>query len=237
MIWAEYNRQLNRRRWLRTLRITLWVVLFAGVAACGFMVAEYYNDLDRQYVRALEQMRDSHEREQVALRRELVNLQVAQNVGEQSGAELRDNIKTLRDEQAQLREELVFYRSLIAPNKLTEGLQVASFELFERRSGVFTYHLLLTQVTSQRSRISGRVTLQVAGQQAGQAQVLPLTDLSEIDGYPLRYRFRYFQDLKGQIDLPQGFTPEQVQIVVTGKGRSNIELAVAWDDALAAGSG
>lgn len=237
MIWAEYNRELGRNRMRRVARISLWLGFFAILAGAGYAVGRYYGDLDRRYLDALTDMRVSLERELESLRREQVNLSIEKSVGVQSGNALRDSIKALHDEQAQLRQELVFYRSLMAPDKLSRGLQVASFELFAQRSGDFTYHLLLTQVTDQRARIGGSVEVAVVGTLAGETQVLPLTDLMETQRYPLTYRFRYFQDLKGELHLPDGFDPLEVQVSVTGKDAKKLEHKFAWADALAAGGG
>lgn len=222
----------------RVVRVCLWLSLFAILAGSGYLVGRYYGDLDRRYLGALEEMRESLERELDSLRRKQVDLNIEKSVGVQSGHALRDSIKTLHDEQAELRQELVFYRSLMAPGKLTKGLQVASFELFARESGAYTYHLLLTQVTDQRARIGGSVKIAVAGTNAANAtQVLPLTELADVQRYPLTYRFRYFQDLKGELRIPEGFEPLEVQVSVTGKDAKQYEQRFAWAKALAAGGG
>lgn len=237
MIWAEYNRELGRNRLRRFGRVSLWLLLFATIGGIGYAVGRYYGDLDRGYLSALEEMRGSLERELDSMRREQVNLNIEKLVGVESGNALRESIKSLHDEEAELRRELVFYRSLMAPGKLSKGLQVASFELFARDSGQFTYHLLLTQVTTQRARISGKVKMEVVGRVAGELQVLPLTELAEVQRYPLPYRFRYFQDLKGELRLPEGFKPLEVQVSVTGRDAKKHEQTFAWADALATGGG
>ncbi len=215
----------------------MWAVLLLAIAGAGYAGGRLFSGLDQSYLAALEEMRTALEREGDALRRQRVNLQIEKTVGVQATDALREDIKSLRDEQAKLRQELVFYRSLMAPAKVRRGLQVASFELFARRSGSFGYHLLLTQVTNQRARLRGKVWLTVAGELAGEAQVLPLTELAEVDGYPLSYRFRYFQDLAGELRLPPGFQPTEVRVVVEGRGSKKLERSFLWRDALAAGSG
>lgn len=237
MIWAEYNRELGRNRLRRLARVSLWLLLFAAIAGTGYAVGRYYGDLDRGYLSALEEMRSALERELDSMRRQQVNLNIEKMVGVESGNALRESIKLLHDEEAELRRELVFYRSLMAPGKLSKGLQVASFELFAKGTDAFTYHLLLTQVTTQRARISGNVEMAVVGQLAGERQVLPLTDLAEVQRYPLRYRFRYFQDLKGELRLPNGFQPLEVQVSVTGRDAKKLQQTFAWADALASGGG
>ena len=79
--------------------------------------------------------------------------------------------------------------------------------------------------------------MEVVGRVAGEQQVLPLTELAEVQRYPLPYRFRYFQDLKGDLRLPKGFKPLEVQVSVTGRDAKQHEQTFAWADALATGGG
>ena len=52
---------------------------------------------------------------------------------------------------------------------------------------------------------------------------------------PLSFSFKYFQQLDGNLVLPDGFTPSRVRVVVKSKGGEQTEQAFAWDEALAAG--
>ena len=48
-------------------------------------------------------------------------------------------------------------------------------------------------------------------------------------GFPLTYKFKYFQDLAGKIRLPVDFQPERAAIVVrSAGGRSLVERELDW---------
>ena len=230
--WGEYRRELDKLQRLRVLRVALLTLLLLATGYVGFWSGRWVGGVDQQRLAALQTIRDAQETEQTQLRRAMVGLRLEHSVGSQASDVLRGNLKSLEDELAQVRDELVFYRSLMAPSKLAKGLQIAEFELFEKSSGEFTYHLLLTQVTDRRSRLSGKVRLQVTGLREGQTEVLPLTELSSPKAYPLAYRFRYFQDIKGDLHLPEGFEPQAVEVSVSGRGKTAVERSFVWSESI-----
>ena len=71
--------------------------------------------------------------------------------------------------------------------------------------------------------MQGRVEVEVrgvrgGGEGSGAEEALPLTAISEVENYPLRFRFRYFQDFSGVVTLPEGFRPQAVVVVATPSG-------------------
>ena len=86
---------------------------------------------------------------------------------------------------------------------------------------------------TRRDWIQGDVELVVRGRDE---QVLSLTEIAVDDTYPLKFRFRYFQDLSGVIALPEGFEPESVEITARRRGAKADDLTrtFAWKAAEAA---
>ncbi len=211
-------------------RLLLTLVLLTAVGFFAFNGGRAWQGVDKTYLAGLEAQRDALAAERQALNTQLVNVRLQHSVTSQAGQVLQQDLRKLRDDREALKNELAFYRSLMAPGKLVKGLQVANLELFPRGEGKFTFHLVLTQVTNQRSRVSGVVSVEIGGttEQETQPQVFSLTDLAEVDEYPLPYRFRYFQDIKGKLELPQGFRPQWVAVSATPKGKSAVERRFEW---------
>ena len=211
-------------------RRALLLVLLAGVvvatAGLGFWLGRATSALDRTYLETLEVRHQASDARAATLTRQLADARLAQSIDAQAAQSLRDTVGELRGEVAGLREEVTFYKSLMAPSELNRGLQIADFELARgKKSNTFTYRLLLTQARERRQWVQGKVEMQVQGLRAaaeGPAvqEVLALTDLQEVETYPLRFRFRYFQDFSGTVTLPEGFQPQAVLVTVTPKGRS-----------------
>lgn len=202
-------------------------VVVLAAAALGYWLGLSKSQLDGVYLAALEKRQQAqHERLQT-LGRELADVQLAQSIDAQAAAMLRETLTELRGEAAGLREEVTFYKSLMAPSSMQRGLQIAEFGLSEGPAdGQFSYRILLTQTAERRAWISGDVRVEVEGVRAASdgasvEEVLPLTEVAEVENYPLRFRFRYFQDFSGMVALPDGFRPRLVRVTATPSGRSS----------------
>lgn len=214
----------HRRRLL-----TVAALLLCGAMAYGgYRVGQHVADLDRSYVAALERIKGASELQLAQLRSELIDARLAYEVDSQALVALRGDLTGTREEMAKLEEEVSFYRSLMDPKSVAKGLQIAAFDTLPLASGKHSYHLLLTQVATRRAWLSGTVKIALSGDGAKGPQVLPLTELSSPDVYPLKFRFRYFQDLRGELQLPAGFVPRSALITVTRSGKKALERSFPW---------
>ena len=234
-------RVVAHRPVLRAVMLVLLVLVVAGGAAFGFWLGTRTVELDRAYLMALETREEALEARLATLNRELTDLRLAQQVDAEAARSLRETIADLRDHLAGLREEVTFYKSLRAPSSIERGLQIAEFEL-GRADGDnrFTFHLLLTQAEERRDWLQGSVELDVQGVRSAEdgssvEVVLPLTELAEMEAYPLEFRFRYFQNLTGTVTLPDGFRPRSVLVTVTPKGASADRAERSFDWVVQAG--
>ncbi len=214
----------------RPLRRALLSLLLMGVvvaaAGFGYWLGGRHSELDQTYLAALETRGQALDARVKTLERALADARLAQSVDAQAARSLRETISELRHQLGALDEEVTFYKSLMAPSRIERGLQIAEFDLAAGRGdNEFTYHLLLTQAAQRRDWIQGSVRLDVHGLRAGPdgaaaEAVLPLTELASLEDYPLRFRFRYFQDLSGTLRIPDGFQPNTVVVTAKPRGRS-----------------
>jgi Family of unknown function (DUF6776) len=154
------------------------------------------------------------------LERQLADIQLSQVVDRDAHESLRQTIKSLRDELSASQEEVLFYRQLMAPSEAQRGLRIEKFELNPAQTAnEINYRLLLTQVVERHDWASGVVTVDVAGGWDNEQVVLPLTELTKLDSYPLPFRFRYLQDFTGVLAIPDGLTPERVIVTAATSGK------------------
>jgi len=202
----------------------------------GYWLGLSKRALDVTYLEALETRDRALETRVETLNRELADARLTQAVDSQAAQSLRETIAEMRDRLAGLREEVTFYKSLMAPSSLERGLQIAELELGSGEAGhEFTYQLLLTQAEERRSWVQGRVEVEVRGVRgggdgSGAEEALPLSTISKLEDYPMRFRFRYFQDFSGVVTLPDGFRPQAVVVVATpsGGGAERAERRFDW---------
>jgi len=203
---------------VQRLLLTLGAVLVLAVAlAGGYFLGVAKATLDQRYLASLEDMAQANEKTIETLRQQVTDGSLARDVDREAAQELRASIKGLRDEVAALEEEVRFYKSLMAPSSLERGLQIADFEVAPTAAAdQFTYRILLTQVATRRDWIQGDVRVEFTEAQSG--RVLSLTEIAELEAYPLKFRFRYFQDLTGVLTLPAGFQPRSVTVTAARRG-------------------
>ena len=207
------------------------VVIAVSGSVGGFYLGKAKAGLDTTYLNALIELDRANNDEISSLKSQLVDAELTRQVDGQAAVRLSQDIRKLRDEAAGLEEEVTFYKSLMAPSSIERGLQIAEFELSSTDiSGQFFYHILLTQTEQRRDWIQGDVKLEIRGHSAtpdspkNEEQVLSLTEFADIEPYPLKFRFRYFQDLSGLLTLPGGFIPEKVEITALRRGSRSDSL-------------
>lgn len=221
------------------LRRYLMLGMFALICLVGmagsFWLGESKAGLDRTYIASLETINQANVVRLAELNDSLVDTGLRGVVDRQAAEELRQTIKGLHDDVAAVTEEVTFYKSLMSPSSLARGLQIAEFDVaITEEINQFTYHLLLTQVESRRDWIQGDIRIEVRGRPQNDPSadelVLSLTEISDPGSYPLKFRFRYFQDLSGVLTLPLEFAPERVVITAKRRGAKsgNLERTFAW---------
>ena len=163
------------------------------------------------------------------LQKQLVAAELASNVQEQAARELRAQLSGVLSEKAELEEAVSFYRDLMEVGSEAEGLRVADLALFSTGTpSVYQFSVLITQVAENRKYVGGDVTIKVIGLKDEQRQTITFSQDNAVVGYPLKFRFRYFQDLIGQLKLPDGFRPERVSIDVRQRNKPPISADFEW---------
>jgi hypothetical protein len=209
----------------RAVMLVLLLVAVSAVAGVGYWFGESRATLDREYLDALERSDRVSEERMDLLRRQLVDAELARSVDQQAAESLRETIRTLRNEIAELREEAALYRNMLDPDDVAQGLRIAAFQLTGSRApGAYQYHVLLTRSDVEQDRVQGVVELEVKGfavsaGRRGKARTLELDELAQLPAYPVPVDFRYFQGVAGVMSLPADFEPVEVLIRLVPAGR------------------
>lgn len=73
--------------------------------------------------------------------------------------------------------------------------------------------------------------MNLVGRQAGERVVLPLKDVSnDIEATNIKLGFKYFQNIEGDLVLPDGFEPERIELEARSSQPSvtKIEKRYGW---------
>lgn len=222
----------NGTLWIAGIVILLLAVFGAyryGLQSGGTARDTY--ELERKELRAA---LSEAEKDQEALRLRVATLERGSLVDQQSNESTRQVIRDLTDQIARLEEEVALYQGIMSPSTGDEGLRVQEVTLeptsSERR---YRYNLMLTQAGNNDQYLQGFVGVNLVGTRAGERVALPLKDVSDdIDDVDIKFRYRYFQDIKGDLVLPEGFIPDQLQVVAqaVGSRSARVEATYNWSD-------
>lgn len=179
------------------------------------------------------QLQDSRaEAEQ--LRQQVANLTLSSEVDRQANNSVRNEVIELREQIASLEADISFYRGLMAPGDDAKGLKLGEVQLVARAEpGHYNYKIVVQQLATQHSVISGELNITLVGRRGGELERLGLYQVSDaVDSEDIKLRFKYFQNVEGELILPEGFTPERIELVArsTGKNAAEANKTFNWPE-------
>jgi hypothetical protein len=181
---------------------------------------------DRDEIRAqLEETRQTN----TDMRREIADLRLGGQVDSRANEEVRQNVESLQSRIAQLDEEILFYKGVMAPNVSDRGLRIERLDVDNTGANRFKYSLLLTQVVDKHEYVQGGVQINLKGREGQSEREISLTELDVSRKDAIRFRFKYFQNIDGELTLPQGFEPREVVIVAQSSGQNAQRLEKKFD--------
>jgi hypothetical protein len=168
---------------------------------------------------ALGQVIKKTTRENKEMLERLAILERSSQIDQQAALEVKSALGQFESELQAAREEVEFYRGIVAPDNVNPGLRIHRFALEPGLvAGEFHYDLVLTQLKHNDQLVSGVVDWKIAGTQEGVPVGLELAGVSDPQVRQLKFRFRYFQDLTGIIRMPVGFLADYVELTVRPEG-------------------
>ncbi len=214
----------------RGILITLLVIVVIGLGYLsydyGHSRADYdYDGLEDQnsvLQQRIEQLISDIEK----TRDELVANQSSSEIDKLAYKEVDSSLRSLQSEILELKEEVAFYRSIVAPRESARGLRIQRFSVAQAGKG-FRYKLVLTQVIKNSRITRGKVMMQIEGVRNGKSVKLNLTSLSAKGQKQLDFRFKYFQSFEGDLIIPKDFMPSRVHVKVSSN-RVTLEKTFAW---------
>ncbi len=222
---------LRRQRQQRLRRIMLAIIIIPLVFAAGYFSAGnggWGAGIEQQRLRMKVSSLETSLRE---ARDELALHRTSSEVSFQAQEQVRQELRGLRDQIAELEEAVAFYKNVMAPGDGEQGLRIERFDLAPTEDeGVYHYRLVLTQVGDNRDFIAGSITLTLEGQRAGERVSIPAAELVRTDASNTRFRFRYLQELSGSVEVPADIQPGNIKVeaAATGRGGQRVERQFGW---------
>ena len=175
------------------------------------------------------QLEDARETIQ-AMRSAMADLKLREEVDTIATEEVRQTIESLQSRIAQLNEEILFYKGVMAPNVGDKGLRIERINV--ENTGLpsrFSYSLLLTQLVDKHEYVQGGVRISIGGIEGQKEKIIKLSDLDSTKKESIRFRFKYFQSIEGELSLPKDFQPREIIILAESTGRNKQRLEKKFD--------
>lgn len=216
-----------------------WRYVLAFVLACmiggalyfgGYKKAGFDHVSNTRMITDLQSLNDNLQDQKVELEARMALFERTRQIDDVANSQLKEQLVNLQQEIQGLREEVAFYRGIVAPSEAKAGIRIQRFEILPlNEERLFHYRLVLTQVSKNDTVASGSVEVVLNGLEAGALKQLRLKDLRTKPTKSLEYRFKYFQNLEGDILLPEGFSPHGVDVAVKpSRGADSIRESFEW---------
>lgn len=208
------------------------------VGALGFLLGTYH--IKYQHQKVLDQLDKlsaefaALQQSETALRQQVFNLESGRNIDDVAKQGIQETIRDYKATIDQLKKDVSFYQSIMSPSESIRGLQIHNLELQKTMDAKrFGYKVVLAQFADNKNSISGEISIHVVGMRAGSKETIPLRDISEEQkSLSTKFKFKYFQDITGELILPDDFEVESIQVVAQadGKKASKLEKTYKWND-------
>jgi chromosome segregation ATPase len=222
--------------------VRLWATRAALVfvaAISGYLVYEFgriqagYDLVDaaserRTYEQHISELED----EISALKEKIALLETHRDIDREAYREVEASLTELQAKIQEQRDAIAFYRGIVSPADGNKGLRVQDLKLTRgKNEHEYNIRLVLVQALEHDRKVSGNVKLTIEGDLDGVEKTFSYAELLPDETEAAwAFSFRYFQDFNRQVVLPDGFTPQRVNVEVQSRTRSisSIEESFAW---------
>ncbi len=165
------------------------------------------------------------------LRQQVANLRLGSEIDQRANDDVRVEVVSLKDKIAALEADISFYRGIMAPKDNVRGLTIGQVNFIA--TGVprhYQYRMVVQQLATNHKLISGSLSVTVVGRQGDETRQIPLKEISEqIDDERIKLRFKYFQNVEGELVLPEGFEPERIELIAKSSSTGqSVEKKFGW---------
>lgn len=232
----QSNLVIRRYNPWRTFRLYLYLVTAIVLTGAGGYFFGMFDSLDKIRALSAENSRlttelQTKEQKSIELSQRVSMLQKGNQVDRQAAQGVRETVKALKNQITALEEEVGFYKGIMVPAQQEKGLRVSKVGIQPLGDRRYRYSVTASQVADNSTYIQGVAAINVVGVRGGNKVVVPLRDLdSNLNVLGIKFRFKYFQEIAGEVLLPEDFNARQLQIVLqaSGKKAQRVDKTVDW---------
>lgn len=218
----------------------LFVVILLGMVVSGILISHYLgykegiagSELAEENLRIMNLKLIESEQQNKALQQTITNTEIGLEVDQRANETVRQEVIALKKEISELDEENNFYKGLMSPSENRKGLTIGAVELIKtEKPRYYRYKVVIQQLATKHLLLTGNLTFTVMGREGEVNRNISLADISsQYTTENIKLRFKYFQTIAGELQLPEGFEPEGIEVVAasTGKNTTKVKKRFGW---------
>jgi len=207
--------------------VMIWTAYEKGRHAAGFDSS----DADRA-VEMLQEENETLRSELAESQRQAAMLERNSKIGDDTTGQLKKSLSEAQKEALELKKELAFYKSIVAPEQGKPSIVIQTIQLKKDLVGDYDYKIMISQQGRNDRFARGTMEVSIEGSNQGAQQVLALNDVSADVKKPIKFGMKYFQNFTGKLTLPQGFAAESIRVKLkpSSKTLEAVDEIFPWDD-------
>ncbi len=176
----------------------------------------------------------AQEKQRRDLQQQVATLSRSDQISRDANRDLQSTLAERDEEIAGLRADVAFYERFVGATAQRRGLAVHELKLQPQTGPAWHFTATLTQNLNRGAVNAGRLLVAVEGTQDGKLKRLDWSQLRQQDNAPgVPYSFKYFQQVEGDLFLPEGFQPVRINARLVPQGGPVVEQSFTWDAATA----
>lgn len=197
------------------------LLLVVALMALGFGVGywRYSAEGTLQLRDQIRLLRDENQQ----LRTQSIHVESQKQVTQVAQKDLAKDMAALQEENVQLKEELAFYKNILADSSGVAVVKVHSFKISKlAKPGEYDFRVLLIQSGRHDRSVQGSLQIALNGTRDGKPLVVPVTPAGGAKGFKIN--FKYYQPVEGSFSVPDRAQMTELQAKFFQMGSSEPKL-------------
>jgi len=165
----------------------------------------------------------------------LAQATMALDIERKTISEMNSTLLSLQAESLEQQLALRFYQKVMAPEYTANGVHIEKVILTQGISDRhIRFEVLIAQLEKRKRYIKGNLALEILGSFDGKPQVLNVSEMVK-SAKDLKVSFRFFQHVKSDFELPEGFMPERLKVTIKmprqrSQKAANVTQEYPWNE-------
>lgn len=206
-----------------------WIALMGLCALLSYHLSalqqKKQNALLTLQIRDFKQQIDGMKSEKEKLTQELMNSSRHYQMALEAQKNLGNYLNSLQKQNTELTQDVTLYQT-VSGKSWNQTVQIKTFQIFlSNEPNTFRYSLMLSRKAAGQGILQGTVLMTILGKMGETVIEIPV---KYINAHGLTFKFTHFQELSGELALPQGFEPQEVFFKLSQPGWPDLRQSFPW---------